>query len=66
MSMIEVSDFDAIVKKHAVPLPIEAICEQDVTLCSIGHHSDRWAIDFNRCADAVPKLQINLIGMWLR
>lgn len=66
MSMIEVSDFDAIVEEHAVPLPVEAIREQDVTLCSIGHHSDRWAIDFTRCADAVPKLQIDLIGMWLR
>lgn len=66
MTMIEVPDFDAIVEEHAVPLPVEAICKQDVTLCSIGHHSDRWAIDFTRCADAVPKLQIDLIGMWLR
>lgn len=64
--MIEVSEFDAIVEQNAVPLPVETICEQDVTLCSIGHDSDRWAIDFTRCADPVPKLQIDLIGMWLR
>ena len=64
--MIEVSEFDAIVEQNAVPLPVETICEQDVTLCSIGHDSDRWAIDLTRCADAVPKLQIDLIGMWLR
>ena len=66
MSMIEVTDFDAIVEQHAVPLPVKTVCEQDVTLCSIGHHSNRRAIDFTRCADAVPKLQIDLIGMWLR
>lgn len=66
MSMIEVTDFDAIVEQHAVPLPVKTIGEQDVTLCSIGHHSNRRAIDFTRCTDAVPKLQIDLIGMWLR
>jgi hypothetical protein len=66
MSMIEVTDFDAIVEQHAVSLPVETVCEQDVTLCSVGHHSNRRAIDFTRRADAVPELQIDLIGMWLR
>ena len=66
VAVIKVTNFDAVVEEHPVALPVEAIREQDVTLCSIGHHSDRWAIDFTRCADAVPKLQIDLIGMWLR
>lgn len=66
MSMIEVTDFDAIVEQHSVPLPVETICEQDMTLCSVGDHSNRRAIDFDRCADSVPLLQIDLIGMGLR
>ncbi len=66
MSMIEVTNFDAVVEQHAVPLPVKTICEQDMTLRSVGHYANRRAIDFTRCADAVPELQIDLIGVWLR
>ena len=56
--MIEVADFDAIGKKHAVAQPIKSIRQDDFALCS-GNNS----VKINRGDDLVAIAQVDLALM---
>ena len=58
--MVEVANFDAIRKKHAVTQPIETIRQDDLALCS-----GRYAIKINRGHDLVAIAQVDLALMWV-
>jgi len=63
--VIEVTNFNTVVKQHPVALPIEPIRKKDVSFCSLGNNSESRAIDFLSCANSIAKFQIDLIGVWL-
>lgn len=58
--MVEVADFDAIRKKHAVAQPIESIRQDDLALCS-GNHT----VKINRGHDLVAVAQVDLALVWV-
>ena len=60
VAMIEVADFDAIGKKHAVAKPIETIRQDDLALCS-----SSYTIKINRGHDLVAVAQVDLALVWV-
>jgi len=64
--VIEITNLDAVIEQHAIPLPVEAVGEQNMTLGSFRDDTQRRSVNFLRCADSITEFQIDLIGVWLR
>ena len=60
VAVVEVTDFDAIRKKHAVAKPIETIRQDDLALCS-----SSYTIKINRGHDLVAVAQVDLALVWV-
>jgi hypothetical protein len=66
MAVVEIANLNAVVKQHAVPLPVKAVCKQDVSLGSFRNNSECRTVNFFRRADSITEFQIDLIGVGLR
>ena len=59
MAVVEIAQFDAVREQNAVPLPVEAVGEDDLALGAEGHVGQ-----LDRGDHLVAQTKIDLVGMW--
>ena len=60
MTVVEVSEFGAVIEQHSVPLPVETVRQKHEAFGAFGHNNLAWSVKFGSCLHPIANTEINL------